>query len=159
MTFTIHALISTAVLILIILPEMPICFQQFANLSAKNLIEFGTSLMINFNDAGDILVSMIKWGHRKTSLYPYDPCLDKVLKVKIRKQINSLTNFEHVIRQYSLEMCRRAIEVVAEQNNVKKVEKGGTEDNSFNLFNVITILLFILTTSDTFFSNMFVILI
>ena len=115
---------------------MPICFQQFANLSAKNLIEYGTSLMINFNDAGDMLVNLVKWGHRKTSLYPYDPCLDKVLKVKIRKQINSLTNFEHVIRRYGLEMCRRAIEVVAEQNNVKKVEKGGTEDNSFNLLNI-----------------------
>ena len=135
-TFTIHAIISTSVLILIILPEMPICFQQFVNLSAKNLIEYGTSLMINLNDAGDMFVSMIKWGHRKTSLYPYDPCLDKVLKVKIRKEMNSLTNWELVIRRYGLEMCRRAIEVVAEQNNVKKVEKGGTEDNSFNLLNV-----------------------
>ena len=134
--FTVHAIISTTILTFMILPELPICVQQIANLCAKNMIEFGTSLMINFNHVGDMLVKLVKWGHRNTSLYPYDPCWDSVLKVKIRKEINSLTNFEHIIRQYRLEMCRRAIEVVAEQNNVKKVEKGGTEDNSFNLFNV-----------------------
>ena len=65
-TFISHAIISIGVLILIILPEMPICFQQFVNLSTKNLIEYGTSLMINLNDAGDMFVSMVKWGHRKT---------------------------------------------------------------------------------------------
>merc|ERR1712114_50057 len=121
-----------------ILPELPLCIQQIANLCAKNIIELGTSLMINLNYAGDMLIKLVKWGHRNTSIYPYNPCLDSVLKKKIRKEMNSLTNFENIIRQYKLEMCRRAVEVIAEQNNnnIKKVEQGGTEDNSFNLFNV-----------------------
>ena len=136
--FTVHAIISTTILTFMILPELPICVQQIANLCVKNMIEFGTNLMINFNHVGDMLVKLVKWGHRDTSLYPYDPCWDSVLKKKIRKGINSLTNFENIIRHYKLEMCRRAVEVIAEQNNnnIKKVEQGGTEDNSFNLFNV-----------------------
>ena len=112
--FIIHAAISTSILTFMILPELPIFAQQIANLYFKKMIEFGTELMINFNHVGDMLIKLVKWGHRDTSIYPYDPCWDSLLKKKIRKEMNSLTNFENIIRHYKLEMCRRAVEVIAE---------------------------------------------
>merc|ERR1711954_58954 len=117
---------------------LPVFAQQIANLYFKTLIELGTELMIKFNQVGDMLIKLVKWGHRDTSIYEYDPCRDSLLKRKIHREMNSLTNFDNIIREYNISMCRRAVEIIAEQKNknVKKIEKGGTEDNSYNIFNV-----------------------
>ena len=133
-----HAAVITSTFTYMSLPGLPVFAQQIANLYFKTLIEFGTELMISFNHVGDMLIRLVKWGHRDTSIYPYDPCWDSLLKKKIRKEMNSLTNFENIIREYKLEMCRRAVEIIAEQKNknIKKIEQGGTEDNSYNIFNV-----------------------
>ena len=52
--------------------------------------------------------------------------------------MNTLTNWENLISEYNLSMCRRAVEIIGQETNknVKKIEKGGTEDNSFNLLNI-----------------------
>ena len=56
----------------------------------------------------------------------------------MRDKMNMLTNFENVILEYNLSMCHHAVEIIGQNTNknVKKIEKGGTEDNSYNLLNV-----------------------
>ena len=136
--FVLHITVIASTFTYLLLPGLPIFAQQIAKSYFKTIIELGTELMISFNHVGDMLTRLVKWGHRDTSLYEYDPCWDSVLKKKIRKEMNSLTNFENIIRHYKLEMCRRAVEIIAEQKNqnVKKIEQGATEDNSYNIFNV-----------------------
>ena len=95
--------------------------------------------MIKLNEGADLMIAIVKWGHRETTFYDYNPCTDSVLKRRIlHERMNKLTNWEHFISEYNLSMCRRAVEIIGQetQKNVKKIEKGGTEDNSFNLLNI-----------------------
>ena len=126
------------------LPGLPLCVQQTIKLYFRTLAELGTELMIKLNQVGDLLIRLVKWGHRDTTIYEYDPCTDSLLKRKIVcDKMNMITNWEHVIAEYNLSMCRRAVEVIGQNTNknIKKIEKGGTEDNSFHLLNIHFFLL------------------
>ena len=52
--------------------------------------------------------------------------------------MNKATNWDMIISEYKLDMCGRAVEIIGQetQQNIKKIEAQGTEDNSFNLFNI-----------------------
>ena len=134
-----HAAIITSTYMYIALPGLPLCVQPSIKFYFKTLAELGTDVMIKLNQVGDLLIRLVKWGHRDTTIYEYDPCTDSLLKRKIvRDKMNMLTNWENIITEYNLSMFRRALEIIGQNTNknVKKIKKGGTEDNSYNLLNV-----------------------
>ena len=52
--------------------------------------------------------------------------------------MNKATDRDMIISEYKLDMCHRAVKIIGQetQQNIKKIEAQGTEDNSFNLFNI-----------------------
>ena len=59
-----HAAIITSTYMYMSLPGLPLCVQQTIKLYFRTLAEFGTELMIKFNQVGDLLIRLVKWGHR-----------------------------------------------------------------------------------------------
>ena len=80
-----------------------------------------------------MLIRLAKSGHRDTTIYYYDPCTDSILKRRIlHENFNKLTNWEYVVSEYGLTMCRKAVQIIGQetQKNTKNIEANGTEDNS-----------------------------
>ena len=106
------------------LPGLPLCIHSNFKLYLENLAEIGTYIMIKLNKGADLMIAFVKWGHRETTIYDYDPCTDSVLKRRIlHERMNKLTNWEHLISEYNLSMCRRAVEIIGQetQKNAKKI--------------------------------------
>ena len=134
-----HAALVVSTYMYIALPGLPLCIQSSFKLYLRTLAKIGTHIMIKLNQGADLMIRLVKLGHRETTIYDYDPCTDSLLKRRIlHERMNKLTNWEHLISEYNLSMCRRAVEIFGQetQKNVKKIEANGTEDNSFNLLNI-----------------------
>ena len=134
-----HAALVVSTYMYISLPGLPLCIQSSFKLYLRTLAEIGTDIMINLNKGADMIIRLVKWGHRETTIYDYDPCTDSLLKRRIlHERMNTLTNWENVITEYNLAMCCRAVEIIGQetQKNTKNIEANGTEDNSFNLLNI-----------------------
>ena len=134
-----HAALVVSTYMYISLPGLPVCIQSSFKLYLRALAKIGTHIMINLNKGADMIIRLVKWGHRETTIYDYDPCTDSLLKRRIlHERMNTLTNWENVITEYNLAMCHRAVEIIGQetQKNIKKIKANGTQDNSFNLLNI-----------------------
>ena len=88
-----HAAIILSTYMYIALPGLPLCIQSSIKFYFRTLAELGTDVMIKLNQVGDLMIRLVKWGHRDTTIYEYDPCTDSLLKRKIvRDRMNMLTN-------------------------------------------------------------------
>ena len=93
-----HAAIVVSAYMYISLPGLPKGIQSCFNLYLRTLAEVGTQIMINLNKGGDMLIRLVKSGHRDTTIYDYDPCTDSILKRRIfHESFNKLTNWEYVV--------------------------------------------------------------
>ena len=134
-----HVILALSVCMYIALPKLPFSIQSKFDKYLENLEKIGDFIRIKLNELADFIIVILKWGHRETSIYKYNPCTDSLLKRKIVKErMNKLTNWELLISEYNLNMCRRAVEIIGQetQKNVKNIEAQGTEDNGFNLFDI-----------------------
>ena len=56
----------------------------------------------------------------------------------MRQRMNKATDWDMIISEYKLDMCCHAVKIIGQetQQNIKKIEAQGTEDNSYNVFNI-----------------------
>ena len=88
-----HVILAVSTCMYISLPELPLCIQSSFKLYLENLAEIGTYIMIKLNKGADLMIAIVKWGHRETTFYDYNPCTDSVLKRRIlHERMNKLTN-------------------------------------------------------------------
>ena len=134
-----HVMLAVSICLYIALLELPLFIQSKFNMYLENLVEMGNYIMIKLNEVTYLIIVILKWGHRENTIYEYNPCTDSVLKRRIvHESMNKLINWEQIISEYNLGMCRCAVKIIGQetQKNVKKIEAQGTEDNSFNLLNI-----------------------
>ena len=115
-------MVATTVLIYIAYPELQLSIQSEFDKYLENLVNVGEFMRIKLNELADCIVSILKQGHRKTSNYPYNPCTDSFLKRRIKRQrMNKATDWDMIILEYKLDMCRRAVEIIGQetQKNIK----------------------------------------
>ena len=47
------------------LPGLPLCIQSSFKFYLRNLAEIGTDIMIKLNEGADLMIRLVKWGHRE----------------------------------------------------------------------------------------------
>ena len=137
--FISHIMVTTSVITFVAYPILPEYLQLGFDSVTENLVTIGESIQFQLDHLSDSLISLVKWAHRQDSIYPYDPCTDSKLKTRIKwQQMNRQTDWESIISEYKLEMCKRAVGIIGQENeqNYKKIEGQGLEDNSTNIFNL-----------------------
>ena len=63
-----HAAIVVSAYMYISLPGLPKGIQSCFNLYLRTLAEVGTQIMINLNKGGDMLIRLVKSGHRDNNI-------------------------------------------------------------------------------------------
>ena len=125
-----HVMVATSVFMYIAYPELPFSIQAKFDKYLENLVNIGEFIRIKLNELADCIIAILKWGHMETSNYPYNPCTDSLLKRRIKRgRMNKPTDWEMIISEYKLDMCRRAVKIIGQetQQNKKKIEAQGTE--------------------------------
>ena len=111
-----HILAVTSVIIFVTYPVLRRFLQSGFDRYLENLVTIGESIQTQLDNFSDSLISLLKWAHRERSIYPYDPCTDSLLKKEIkRQQINRKTDWESIISEYKLEMCKQAVGIIGQE--------------------------------------------
>ena len=64
-----HVILAVSTCMYISLPGLPLCIQSSFKLYLENLAEIGTYMMIKLNEGADLMIAIVKWGHRETTFY------------------------------------------------------------------------------------------
>ena len=118
-------MVATPVITFVTYPVLPEFLQSEFDRYVENLVTIGESIHTQLDSLSDSLISLLTWAHREKSNYPYDPCTDSLLKREIkRQQMNKATDWDLIISEYKLEMCKRAVGIIGQEThkNVKKIE-------------------------------------
>ena len=93
--FVSHIMVTTSVITFVAYPILPEFLQLGFDSFTESLVTIGESIQFQLDHLSDSLISLVKWAHRRDSIYPYDPCTDSKLKTRIKwQQMNRKTNWE-----------------------------------------------------------------
>ena len=82
--FISHLVLIASIVTFVAYPELPEFLQLGFDSFTDSLIAIGESLQFQLDHLSDSLISLAKWAHRQESKYPYDPCTDSKLKMRIK---------------------------------------------------------------------------
>ena len=113
-----HVMVATSVFMYIAYPELPFSIQAKFDKYLENLVNIGEFIRIKLYELADCIVAILKWGHRETSNYPYNPCTDSLLKRRIKRQrMNKATDWDMIISEYKLDMCCHAVKSLVRRHS------------------------------------------
>ena len=64
-----HVMLAVSICMYIALPELPLFIQSNFNMYLENLAGIGTYIMIKLNKVTDLIIVILKWGHRENTVY------------------------------------------------------------------------------------------